>query len=124
MNADAFKQCSLPFDGRFFVTHVQRQALARNLSTVHKHGEAGQIVMAQIIRVRISRIEKVGVLYHGEYQAFRESTQHCVIDGYCLGASGIRECLEFDSRQVISSTHCYEAPCYASVLTFDYFLFD
>jgi len=50
VNADAFEQCSLSFDGRFFVTHVQRQALARNLTTVHVHGEAGQIVMAEIIR--------------------------------------------------------------------------
>ena len=50
VNADAFEKCSVYFDGRFFVTHVQRQALARNLSTVHVHGEAGQIVMAEIIR--------------------------------------------------------------------------
>ena len=70
VNADAFKQCSLPFDGRFFVTHVQRQALARNLSTIHVHSEVGQIVMAEIIRVRISRTEKVCVLYDGEIRRF------------------------------------------------------
>ena len=59
VNADAFEQCSLSFDGRFFVTHVQRQALARNLSTVHVHGEVGQIVMAEITRFRISQTEKL-----------------------------------------------------------------
>ena len=80
VNADAFEQCSVPFDGRFFVTHVQREALATNLSTVHLHGEVGQIVMAEIIRVRISRTEK-SFLYDGENQTFRESAQHCVIDG-------------------------------------------
>jgi len=84
------------------VTHVQSQALARNLSTVHVHGEVGQIVMAEIIRVRIYRTEKVCVLYHGKYQTFRESAQHSVIDRYCLGVADIRECLEFDSRQVIA----------------------
>jgi len=73
------------------VTHVQRQALSRNLSAIDVHGEAGQIVMAEIIRVRISRTDKVCVLYHGKYQTFRESTQHSVIDRYCLGAAGIRE---------------------------------
>ena len=96
------KSVAYPFTDVFFVTHVQRQALARDLSTVHKHGEAGQIVMAEIIGVRISRTEKVRVLYHGKNQMFRESAQHCVINGYCLGASGKRECLEFDSLQVIA----------------------
>jgi len=75
VNADAFEQCSVTSDGRFLVTHVQRQALARNLCTVHIHGEVGQIVMAEIIGVRISRAEKVRVLYHGEYQTFRKRTQ-------------------------------------------------
>jgi len=73
VNADAFEQCSVSFEGRFYVTHVQRQALARNLSAIDIHGEAGQILMAEIIRVRISRTEKFYVLYHGEYQTFRES---------------------------------------------------
>jgi len=102
VNADAFEQCSVSFDGRFFVSHVQRQALARNLSSIDVYGEAGQIVMAEIIRVRISRTEKVCVLYHCKYQTFRESTQHSIIDRYCLGAAAILECLELDSRQVIS----------------------
>jgi len=61
VNADAFEQCSVTSDGRFLVTYVQRQALARNLSTVRLHGEVGQIVMAEFIRVRISRAEKVRV---------------------------------------------------------------
>jgi len=81
VNADAFEQCRLTFDGCFLVIHVQRQALARNLSTVHVHGEDDQIVMAEIIQVRISRTEKVGVLYHGKYQTFREHKQHRIIDG-------------------------------------------
>ena len=81
---------------------MSRQALARNLSTVRIHGEVGQIVMAEIIQVRISRAEKVRVLYHGEYQTFREHTQHSIIDRYCLEAAGKRESLEFDSRQVLS----------------------
>jgi len=102
VNAYAFEQCSVSFDGRFFVTHVQRQALARNMSTVHVHDEVGQIVMAEIIRVRISRTKKVCVLYHGKYQTFRDSTQHNVIDRYCLRVAGIRESLEFDSRQIIA----------------------
>jgi len=73
VNADAFEQCSLPSDGRFLVTHVQRKALARDLSTIDIHGEVGQIVMAEIIRVRISGAAKVRV-YHGKYQTFREHT--------------------------------------------------
>ena len=68
------------------MTHVQRQALARNLSTIHVHGEVGQIVMAEIIRVPISRTEKFCVLYDGENQTFRERAQHCLIDGEGLGA--------------------------------------
>jgi len=80
VNAGAFEQCRVTSDGRFLVIHVQRQALVRNLSTVHIHCEVGQIVMAEIIRVRIFRTEKVSVLYHGKYQTFREHTQHRIID--------------------------------------------
>jgi len=79
VNAGAFEQCRVPSDGHFLVTHIQRQALARNLSTVHIHGEVGQIVMAEIIRIRISRTENVLVLYH-KYQTFREHTQRRIID--------------------------------------------
>jgi len=64
VKAGTFEQCRLTSDGRFLVAHIHRQALARNLSTVHIHGEVGQIVMAEIIRIRISRTEKVRVLYH------------------------------------------------------------
>jgi len=58
VNACAFEQCTVPSDGRFLVTHVQRQTLARNLSTVHVHGEVGQIVMAEIIRIRFREPRK------------------------------------------------------------------
>jgi len=34
VNADEFEQCSVTSDWRFLVTHVQGQALARNLSTI------------------------------------------------------------------------------------------
>jgi len=80
VNAGAFEQCRVPSDGRFLVIHIQRHALARYLSTVHIHGDVGQIVMAEIIRIRISRTEKVRVLYHGKYQTFREHIQHRIID--------------------------------------------
>jgi len=53
VNARAFEQCRVPSDGRLLVTHIQRQALARILSTIHIHREVGQIVMAEIIRIRI-----------------------------------------------------------------------
>jgi len=59
VDAGAFEQCRVPSDGRFLVTHVQGQALARNLSTVQIHGEVGQIVMAEIIWVRNSRTKKI-----------------------------------------------------------------
>ena len=102
VNARAFEQCRVTFYGRFLVTHVQRQALARDLSAVHIHGEVGQIVMAAMIRVRISRTEKFGFLYHGKYHTFREHTQYRIIDRQCLRTSGKSEGLEFDSRHVIS----------------------
>jgi len=51
VNARAFEQCRVTFDGSFLVNHIQRQALAWDLSAVHIHGEVGQIVMAEIIRV-------------------------------------------------------------------------
>jgi len=31
VNADAFEQCNVTSDGCFLVSHIQRQALARNL---------------------------------------------------------------------------------------------
>jgi len=57
--------------------------------------------MAEVIGVLVSGADKVGVLYYGENQTFRESAQHGVIDGYGLGPAGRFESLEFDSRQVI-----------------------
>jgi len=99
VNADAFEQCRVSFD--VFSRPMFRDRLSLGMSAVQVH-EVGQIVMAEIIQVRISRPEEVCVLYHGKYQTFRESAQHSVIVRYCLGAAGIRESLEFDSRQFIS----------------------
>ena len=114
VNADAFEQCSVSFDGLFLVTHVQRQALARNLSAIDVHGEARQIVMAEIIRVRNSRTENVCVLYHGEYQTFREHIQHSVIDIYCLKAADIVEVLSSILLKLYRAMHLLlNAPVWA-----------
>ena len=71
VNAGTFEQCRVTSDGHFLVTHVYRQALAKNLSTVHIHGDVGQIVMAEIIRVRISRTENVSVFTMVNIRRFR-----------------------------------------------------
>jgi hypothetical protein len=66
MYARSIKERPLCHDRCFLVTHIYRQAFARDLFAVHVQREVTEIILTEVVRVRIQRAEKFCVLYHGE----------------------------------------------------------
>jgi hypothetical protein len=80
MYARPVKERSICHDRRFLMTHVYRQAFARDLFAVHVQREVPEILRSEIVWVCIQRAEKVRVLYQGEEKTFRDRSQHGIVD--------------------------------------------
>jgi hypothetical protein len=66
MDARVFEQSSVCHDGRLFMTHIHSQSTARNLFAINTRRKVIDIVMAEVVRVRVDAAEVIRVLYHGK----------------------------------------------------------
>jgi hypothetical protein len=66
VSARAYERSSVCHDGCRFVTHIHCQTSARELLSVHVQRKVIDVVMAEVLRVRIHAAQKIRVLYHSE----------------------------------------------------------
>ena len=80
VNARCLEERPVSHDGSLFVTHVQIQASARNLFTVHVQCKLIEIIMPESERVCIHRAYNVLVISHLE-EALRWGSKHGIVNG-------------------------------------------
>ena len=74
MYAGCFEERPVAHDGGLFMIHAQREALVRELFSVHKQRKITAIILLKFVWVGVQLANKISVLNHGEQETFEDGT--------------------------------------------------